>query len=317
MIWIVLGFIFLFPSSVLAVDVIEIRTTPETPDAYDAVKIKLSSFTTDLASSQIVWTVDGKVVSDGPSQTEFSVQAKGYGETVLVVADIITPGGERITKQIPVSPIGIDLMWEAQGYTPPFYKGKARPTVFSKVKVAAFPRFNKVSDDPGRYTYSWFIRESTVVGEGLGRSSALVESPRSGQKLDIKVDVQTPDRTSKGIKRLTIRSGDPVVLLYQDAPLLGFRIENALGFSAFPVTSDTAVVRAVPYYFSKDAVEERNLRVTWSLDGATIPSGFDPLEMTVQAPESSGVKNVGIDIRNNQNLFQAASGRAQVGFIRK
>lgn len=308
--------LLLLPIQSSAIDVIDVQMTPETPDAFDQVQIRLVSFTTDLGASEIIWTIDGKVVAEGPSQTEFSLQAGDYGELINVVATIITPKGERIVKNIPIAPVGIDLLWEAQGYTPPFYKGKARPTAFSKVKVVAYPRFHASSDDPRKYAYSWFIRNNTKVGEGLARNSVIIESPRIGQSLPIRAEVTSPDRSLRGVGKMSIKSVSPVIRLYEVTPLRGLRLESPFGESGIPTTENPALVLAVPYYFSLEDVEEGNLRVSWTIDGATSnKEGPGALEMAVPAPEKTGLRNVGVLVENRKNIFQSSDGAAPVGFI--
>lgn len=306
-----------FPSFASAIDIIEARTSPETPDAFEQVRIRLISFTTDLAASLIVWSVDGRVVAEGPSLTEFSVQAGDYGESLDVAATIITPQGERITKNVLIAPVGIDLLWEAQGYTPPFYKGKARPVAFSKVKVAAFPRFNTTFDDPRKYAYAWFIRDNTSVGEGLGKNSTLIEAPRAGQSLAIRANVYTPDRKRQGEKRTEIKSGLPVIRFYEFTPLSGLRLETPLGNEGVPVSAETTSVRVVPYYFSSENVDAGELRIDWSVDGATVRPGADIMQIDVAAPEKSGSRSIKAVIDNIRNPFQSAEGKTSIGFIRK
>jgi hypothetical protein len=316
---VVVGIALAFPSCALALDVIDVTLIPETPDANQDVTIRLSSYTTDLDSSRIIWVIDGNIADEGIGMKSITTRTKDYGVTVNVEANIVTPKGERLVKHISLGPRSIDLLWEAQTYTPPFYKGKARPSPLSKVKVAAIPRFNTASDDPKHYVYTWSIRKGTKVGSGLGKNSALIESPRENQTLDIRVDIETITRDVRGTQSASIKSERPIIRFYERSPLLGLRIENALGDAAPPIQrigGDSVMIQAIPYFFSRENVlAPETLRIRWLVDDQPADPDIFPLRITL--PGISGSRFVSLDIRNNANVFQSAFARSRVNTITK
>jgi len=53
---------------------------------------------------------------------------------------IILDSTHRIDKEIVIEPAQLDILWEStDSYVPPFYEGKALPSIESTIKVVALP----------------------------------------------------------------------------------------------------------------------------------------------------------------------------------
>jgi hypothetical protein len=131
-------------------------------------------------------------------------------------------------------------LWEADTFVPQFYKGKALPTYKSIVKLTAIPRFNTFASDPALYSYAWTANQIQSMGKGLGKQSVLVPMKYSGSSVPVEVTVtdhasgSDPSATtsatqlSSGSAQQRLVAVDPLILFYEDAPLLGIRFDRAL-----------------------------------------------------------------------------------------
>jgi len=67
------------------------------------------------------------------------------GEKKTVTIKVVSRRGGYLEEKITFQPALVDLMWEANTYTPPFYKGKALTSSKSSITVTAIPQL-KTSD---------------------------------------------------------------------------------------------------------------------------------------------------------------------------
>lgn len=309
----------LFPGTTFAaLDLITFHTDPETPGPNQAVTISLESYAVDLNSAHITWYIDKAVVKDGIAATSIRTATKDFGGTVTVNAVITAGDGARYDKQFLLKPIEIDLMWEADTFVPPFYKGKALPSYKSTVKVSAIPRFNTLSSNPFAYSYQWTANQIQGLGGGLGKASAIVPMKYSGSPVPVSVKVIDPSGEgadgSSGTMRQNVVAVDPKLLFYEDAPLLGTRFERAL--TGIAHTEGTSFrVRAVPYFFSTDDMENGNLVYSWQKDSARLASGLDPTTLVIgkvgTAEESGAVQ---LSVQNRKRILQTAAAAFTVNF---
>ena len=106
----------------------EITVIPKFPKANTDVYIEIKNYSIDLNNSNITWRVNGVVKSQGKGVTTFSTKTGKNGELITVTASIRDERGISLTETIRLRPAEIDLVWESDGYTPPFYRGKAAYT---------------------------------------------------------------------------------------------------------------------------------------------------------------------------------------------
>ena len=145
----------LMPFEVFAVTAssISIDLVPENPEPNENVTITLSSYASNLDLIPISWSVNGKTAASGRGKKSFSVVAPAEGKEVNVTASISLPDG-LVEKKVMIRPEVMVLLWQANdSYVPPFYKGKALPTLDSEIKVVAMPETK--GTNRGNLAYSW------------------------------------------------------------------------------------------------------------------------------------------------------------------
>jgi hypothetical protein len=298
-----------------AVDLITFHTNPKTPGPHQQVSISIQSYAVDLDSAMLSWYVDKKVVASGIGVKSIQAETKELGETVAVNVVITTGDNGRHDKELLLRPAEIDLLWEADTYTPPFYKGKALPTHKSLVKLTAIPRFNTTTSDPRSYSYTWTANRSQGIGSGLSKYTTAVRMGYAGTPVPITVEVINPEQSGeKGEAAQTIMATDPLLLFYEDAPLLGIRFDHALLGSV--LTHGTQfTLRAAPYFFSTEDMGTSNMIYTWQQDGQKVPLGSDP-NVLVLSKQGTGEQSstLQLSVQNKKRILQSDRAVATISF---
>ncbi len=138
----------------------------------------------------------------------------------------------------------VDLLWQADTYTPPFYKGRALWSNQSGITFVAVPTG---LGNPSSLNYRW-TRNGTVLGSisGVGRNTMKYSDSILGRAQNVSVDIVSPTQEVLASASVSLRPITPSLLIYENNPLYGFMFHNeATGgyeisdievtFSAFPL----------------------------------------------------------------------------------
>ncbi|OGG41458.1 hypothetical protein A2837_03030 [Candidatus Kaiserbacteria bacterium RIFCSPHIGHO2_01_FULL_46_22] len=144
--------------------------------------------------------------------------------------------------------IGLDLVVEAETYTPHFYRGRAEPTAGSIMRLIALP------EDPGAVTrYHWKVGGQTMNESG---QTLRVTAP-SGQG-EVVVEVSSLDQNGNVIGRTTnyISLSSPSLSFYEVNPLRG--ISNIMIKDKVTLIGDEVTVRGEPYFINPTSMSTMN-----------------------------------------------------------
>lgn len=295
---------------------LRIDVQPRFPEPQDTVRIEIESFNTDLNSATITWQVNGRTVKQGVGLKELSVRLGDTGEETNVTITANTARGV-LRETVLITPAVIDLLWEARGYTPPFYRGKTRPAPDADIVVSAEP---DIRDAAGRkipnekLVFTW-RQNGTVLGKlsGTGKSAAVLKGPRIHQENRIEVIAASLDGSASGRGVLRLSPEEPKLLVYEDRPLLGTLFNKAIGES-FSITEAETSFAAHPFFFSAQDPDDRALQYQWSINNEPSENpGADPSILTVR-PFGSGSSNLRASVRHGENIFQSAEYAFRVNF---
>ena len=123
-------------------EVVLFDVSPENPRPNQIVTIDIESFSIDLdRADSITWLINNEVVSRGAGikQMQFETGKLGSHSVIDVVVRGTSMGA--ITESITIAPTEVDLIWEADSYTPPFYSGKALPASDADITIVAISQF--------------------------------------------------------------------------------------------------------------------------------------------------------------------------------
>jgi hypothetical protein len=289
-----------------------IVSSPSHPSPGSTVTLTAQSPLLDLENSDVEWTVNGTSAGSGQS---ISIQLGALGTQTVVSVSVSGASGSDST-QLSIVPTSVDLLWEAVSYTPPFYQGRALPTSGTMIRVLAIPHFVGSSGaiPASGIDFTWHLNNAVQSGQsGVGESSAVFPAATLYDSDTITVDAETPDGSISGEATLSIRTGDPELVLYEDSPLFGIMYHQALGQSDVAGESETSFA-AVPYFADATSANDPGLAYSWSVNGSQVATDAqDPSEITVDA-KSAGVAQIQLNISKPSDPFFGVNGSWAVSF---
>lgn len=290
-------------------DYLDIKINPKNPGPNETVTVMVESYLSDLQKATISWALDGKVISrgSGVGKTVFIFQNGPSGRTTRVSVTITTNTGDTITKQLLFKPIGVTILWEADTYTPPFYKGKALMTPQARVRVAAVPDLASVDTlGAGNFVYTWKKNGTVDTGaSGYGKNIYQFIGPIPLTSTNIRVTASSLDDSMKSEMRVDIPLSRPFILFYEKHPLLGvlynkpFSTEHNLGGKELSISAE-------PYFFSNERSNVSTINYNWTVNGIPVQN----YGRTITLRNDTGAKGdsvVSLAMRGIKQTFQNAS----------
>ncbi|MHB1118275.1 MAG: hypothetical protein ACYCZ7_01980 [Minisyncoccota bacterium] len=287
---------------------LDIKTNPQNPGPRETIRIKIESYLTDLNKATIGWSVNGKLMERGIGKTAFLFQNGASGETTRLTISIVTNSGISISKDLSWSPVGITVLWEADTYTPPFYKGKALPSPQSMIRAIAIPDSagSRGALDAGNLVYVW-KKDGTVAGEasGYGKNFFSFLAPKPYGESRVSVQVSSINDTIKSEMKVSLPLAQPFILFYENHPLLGVWRNRALN-TEFNLAKKEFSISAEPYFFSNETGETSTLLYNWSLNGKAVQNIGRAITLRNEAGEK-GDSALTLAMRGIKKTFQSGS----------
>ncbi len=296
---------------------ITVNVIPENPRPNENTDITLSSFAANLDSVLISWSVNGKSVLSGIGKKSFSITAPAAGSETDIRVRILLPDGE-IEKTISIRPNVMILLWQAMdSFVPPFYKGKAMPTLDSEIKIVAMPEIkNNVGlVDSKNMTYAWKRDYSNEAeGSGYGKNYFLYTGDYLEGSSNIGVVATTVDQNYSSSANITVGAVEPEISFYKKDSELGIIWERVLPPNHRIEGSE--IVVAVPYFISPGDIRRPELIFNWFInDVLTSVSNFRKNLMPLRVEEgTTGVSKLRLEIENTDKIFQTVSKEIELEF---
>ncbi|GEM_PF-1376820 len=280
---------------------------PRNPKPGQEISVKLSSSQYNLSLSNISWILDGSTQSSGRGNTSFTFTAKDVGNASRFGAIIHTPLGERVERYATVTPADVDLIWQANSYTPPFYKGKALKGPQGSVEFIAIPRFSSPSaiENSNNFNFTWSLNGQNRSSEsGIGKNSFMLnDPPRRLYKISVTVEEISSGRSVSKI--ITMRDNNTKVLMYPSTSY-GFNWDRALKNNEEVLLPDDQEERtfiAIPYFFDIDSIFDESLSFEWEINRNNIDVNY-PLITFKRTADHSGRSLISVNAQNQNQLFQ-------------
>jgi len=302
----------------MAKNAYSLQVSPELPTAFETVSINAVSYSFNIDASVITWTLNGKIILSGVGQKKFSFQMGSIGSVTTLAVKVETKDYGTITQQRDFVAVALDTLWQADTYTPPFYKGKALPSSQAMVKVVAYPSFviGKNVMDPETLVYTW--KKGYYVdqdGSGIGKNVYIYTCGYPKNTDSISASAISLDKSAGQTKVTDITVREPKIAFYEHHPLEGVRYKNQLR-NTVAISKSQFTVHAVPYFFSFSSRNKNNGVFSWVLDGKTLHADPDnKSEFILQIPEKgSGGVNLSLEIGNKDRYIQEAKSDISVTF---
>lgn len=291
-------------------EAISVSISPEYPGRGETVTISLSGRTFDIDAATVTWTVGGKKVLEGPAEKNYSFTTNESGAVSVITATVLTSDGTRYQKGISVSPSQVDLIWEAQTYTPPFFKGHSLASSESIITVVALTELKGSTGatlPASKLIYKWSKDGKNISSaSGLGKQSFTFTGAKLFNDSKVTVSISSQDGLATAERSISIPVSNPRIVIYPSPALLGTQYGNALG-NSFTLSEDEMGVRAVPFYFSTNAAGVSATTLAWSLNGKILPTepGSD-MFTTLRKGASAGTARISVKGAHTSNLLQSA-----------
>ncbi len=251
---------------------IDVNIKPEIPRPGETVTITVEAYGTDLNVHPISWKNNGVEVLKGIGQKKF-VFVMGNSGTVTNIDLTISPkNAPQIKRFYTFAPIDVDILWQADTYTPPFYKGKALYTPESVVSFTALPNIliGKEKIDPTEAVYKW-TQDYEVQGDksGFGKNTYKFTGPIILQPVSIQVEAYAATNKSiVGLNRYTLSNVYPQAVVYENNPIYGTLFNRAVN-NGYLLKQREVKFSVFPYFFSTDNKNDK-VAYDWALDDSPL-----------------------------------------------
>src|SRR3989344_4791386 len=171
------GGIFVFPFSTYAQqddalvskDIL-FSLSPAYPGPREEVHVSAKTYSFDINTVSLSWYVNGKLVTSGKGITEITVTTGSIGTPTTIQVTERPPTGTRYDKTLTLWPSDLEVLWHANTYTPPGYRGKALPVRGSTITYTALPL---MAAETGYYDlktllYEWHPLQGPLYQHALG-----------------------------------------------------------------------------------------------------------------------------------------------------
>lgn len=297
-------------------DYTTISLLPEHPGPNQSVTASLLLNLTDLNKAEISWFLNGELQESGVGDKSFNFKTGPTGSVTRVSVLIDTFEGETAEKEIVIRPAEVDILWNANTYTPPFYKGKALFTNQSEITLTAIPNFfnsggNRIN--PKNLVYEWYRGNSKLKDySGFGKDTLSLKGGVLFKSLDVKVEVRTLDDSMVAEKNITISPENPEALIYQNHPLYGILLNRTL--DKVTLKDREITLSAIPYFFSALTKNDTGLEYSWNQNNRSISGQDQPNEIILRQVNESqtGIVSLGLNIRDRDNSFSTDNKNIQI-----
>ncbi len=292
---------------------INVETVPNNPQPYQDVTITLSSYATDLNKAIITWQTDSTTSLSGIGKKSYTFKAQGPDVTSIINISIRLVGSlNTITKKIIIIPSEVEIMWESiNGYTPPFYKGKALPIMGDLVRAVAIPNTNSIKSGSGNISYTWKNNSQTNLdASGYGKNSYVFKNSIFDEKSQISVTASAVGGNYGSENTIEIPMYKPTVIFYKKSPTEGILYNNALDKETV-MNEDEMTVVAEPYFFSTKG-NESDFSYNWKINSEDILTPSKRNELTIRPASRGGYATINFTMENMNELFQKASNQLKI-----
>ncbi len=288
---------------------ISITQVPTIPQPGQQVSVRVTGYSTDLNKAKITWTLDGKVLSSQTGATTFAFNAPANGVVSRLVITIVKEDGGVISRTLVINPADVDLIYEAETYAHPFYKGKRLYTSESEVNFIAIPNFlssNGTKIPASSLIYTWKVNGTVLQNvSGYGKHTYSTKGTLIERPSTVTVDVSAVNSTLKATQSIQLQSTTPTVTLYENNPLLGIVYEKAIEGS-FVLERPQVDFEGVPYFFSGDYKDSTDFNFAWYINGNRITSKAPNENYMVLRNDNNdeGKAVINVALNHTKNILQ-------------
>ncbi|MES2087931.1 MAG: hypothetical protein V4467_02970 [Patescibacteria group bacterium] len=294
-----------------------INSDPANPKPRQFVTVTIQSYTTDLDRSEVSWFVNGVLQKKAIGEKSFLFKTGGLGSFSNILVTIKTPEGEFLQSVLNINPASLDLMWEAQSYTPPFFEGKASYPFEGSVKIVAMPSIsneNGVAINPKTLVYTWSINGDAVSKvSGYGRNFMFLDGTIPINATTVSVEAATLDKKYVAKNSITITPSSSQIILYEDSPTLGVLYNKALTGS-LDLQNQEIRIASIPFFLSAKNREDGTLKYEWTQNDQQVNSSDTSSLSFKQSGGAAGNALIGVQVSHLTKILQFVHSGLSINF---
>ncbi|MBI1974526.1 MAG: hypothetical protein HYS51_01595 [Candidatus Zambryskibacteria bacterium] len=192
----------------------------------------------------------------------------------------------------------VDILWQGETYTPPFYQGKSLWSTQSMITFVAIPNGlgNSSSLD-----FRW-TRNGTVIGNSSGRGKntfSYLDSVISKlQKIEVEVLSGENVLAKSSVEAKPIK---PALSVYENSPLYGFMFHKEISGN-FKLKEKEVTFTAFPFFFNTNTRANADIIYEWVTNtGETEEKN----SVTYRVPENAfGSSQISLHAANKTSITQ-------------
>lgn len=299
-------FYFLYSASAQTISDFDIQLSNRFPFPNEQITASIVNANFDVLKSDMKWIFNNKIILQGKARDGIVFSVGKLGSSNFLTVSITTSGGEQLQKSITLRPADIDILWQADTYTPYAYKAKQLISPLSNVLVAAIPNFvfqNKKTE-PVNLLFEWYLNNEIKI-VGWGRDSFTFKTGLfKDENYDIKVRISNANKTLIQEKIIRLAARNPQINFYEYDPLEGIKLQLAV--SDFNTQAGGYVqFIAEPYFVPNNQLN--NLVYEWLMNGQKI-NAEPPFNIVNFSSEPGATENVFINLTISfKNLLEKVS----------
>ena len=280
---------------------------PPTPGTNETVSVSVESLIVNVNRMRITWFVDGEAVLSGIGETEITITTKDQGSLSRVEAYIQVDGDTNLRKWIQIAPADLDMLWQADTHTPPFYRGKALPTPESFISIIGLPNLRNEGAETQEQTviFNWTQNGRNLPDDsGYGANPLIIRNDFLKLEERIELTAIHTDGVSRSSQLVTIDIVQPIVNIYEE----GTYLRNANQTEGVSFGQGLTFV-AEPFFYSVSRDFKKLLRFTWFTNGRVLDSallGSKPYVLSTQSALEGGVADIAVEVEHPLKPLQLA-----------
>lgn len=283
--------------------------TPENPGPGENITISIESYSFDINNAQFTWKIDGKVVNNSLGSKSITFKNGPISKTTTIELAIDPKDRPVITRTFNFTPGETDILWQANTYTHPFYKGKSLFTPEATVTFVAMPQNANGFIEPTKTIFNWRINESNdAARSGIARNTYTFEGPIIIRPITIAVETYSPtpgagDQKQVSTKEISLETYLPSLRVYADSPSLGVLFNRAISGTQ-KLNSPEVRIAAYPY-FQSIAGKNSDTEYTWLVDDNKVEIPATQNSLILRKKEvNSGTSFISVQSRTPMKILQ-------------
>lgn len=292
----------------------EIRIIPTNLKPDQIGRAVFESYITDLDRARIQWYLNEKLVKEGLGETTLEFKNGAVGQKTTIRVLVLTEEGWPIQDQLELYSAEVSLVYEAESYTPPFYRGKAKLPYEGVARVIALPNFKTENGEiinNQNLIFKWY-RKNKLEQSGTGKNVFRFKGSVPMSVNEIRVEVSTIDRTYFAENRIEFLQEKSLINFYENSVEYGILYNKALNPSLDIGKNDLNLI-ASPFFFN--ILDVPFLQYSWVLGGKNLPENTSQITLS-GGSNRSGSSFVQLEVRNPASIYQFSSQNATINVKR-